>query len=80
MRARLLWLTAIGLALSACSMQRGQIANDAQAKMIGFSKGRVLACMGEPLNKNTEGATQVWSYNSGKGGNCKVNVSWTTQV
>jgi hypothetical protein len=75
MRARLLWLTAIGLALSACSIQRGQIANDAQAKMIGLSKEQVLACMGPPVNKDTGGATEVWSYNSGKGGNCNVKVT-----
>jgi hypothetical protein len=75
MRARLLWLTAIGLALSACSIQRGQIANDAQAKMIGLSNEQVRTCMGEPLNKTTEGTAEVWPYNSGKGGNCKVNVT-----
>ena len=75
MRAGLFWLTAIGLALSACSIQRGQIANDAQAKMIGLSKEQVLACMGPPLNKDTGGAAEVWSYNSGKGGNCNVKVT-----
>ena len=75
MRARLLWLTAIGLALTACSIQRAQIANDAQAKMIGLSKEQVLACMGPPLNKGTGGASEVWSYNSGKGGNCNVKVT-----
>ena len=65
----------IGLALSACSIQRAQIANDAQAKMIGLSKEQVLACMGPPLNKGTGGASEVWSYNSGKGGNCTINVT-----
>ena len=35
--------------------------------MIGLSKEQVLACMGVPANKATEGATEVWSYNSGNG-------------
>jgi hypothetical protein len=83
MRAGLLWLTAI-LTLSACSIQRAQIANDAQAKMIGLSKEQVLACMGPPLNKDTEGPIEVWSYNSGNavaaagdgnGRYCKINVT-----
>ena len=80
----------IGLALSACSIQRAQIANDAQAKMIGLSKEQVLACMGPPINKGAEGGTEVWSYNSGNnvttagGGNgryCTINVKmWNGRV
>jgi hypothetical protein len=73
MRARLLWLTAIGLALSACALQRAQTANDAQAKIIGLSKEQVLACMGPPLNKATKGATEVWSYRNGR--YCKIKVT-----
>jgi hypothetical protein len=34
-------------------------------KMIGFSKERVLACMGPPTKQATVGATEVWSYESG---------------
>jgi hypothetical protein len=35
--------------------------------MVGFKKEQVLACMGPPANRLTEGATEVWSYNSGDG-------------
>jgi hypothetical protein len=35
--------------------------------MIGLHKDQVLACMGIPANKASEGATEVWSYNSGNG-------------
>jgi hypothetical protein len=83
MRAHILWLIAIGLALSACAIQRAQIASDARIKMIGLSKEQVLACMGPPLNKGAEGGTEVWSYNSGNnvtpagagnGHYCTINV------
>jgi hypothetical protein len=55
------------VALSACAIQRAQQANDAQTKMIGMSKEQVFACMGPPAAKAIEGATEVWSYNSGNG-------------
>ncbi|MGY3358848.1 outer membrane protein assembly factor BamE (lipoprotein component of BamABCDE complex) [Bradyrhizobium sp. GM0.4] len=35
--------------------------------MVGMSKEQVLACMGPPLAKAAEGATDVWSYDSGNG-------------
>ncbi len=35
--------------------------------MVGLSKERILACMGPPATKATEGGTEVWSYNSGNG-------------
>ena len=65
MRARLFWPIVIGFALTACAIQRSQIASDARIQMIGLSKEQVLACMGPPLNKGAEGGTEVWSYNSG---------------
>lgn len=34
--------------------------------MVGLSKEQLLACMGPPGQKMAEGATEVWSYNSGK--------------
>lgn len=87
------WL-AIGAAivLSACAIERAQVADNAQTKMVGLSKEQVLACMGPPANQGTVGATEVWSYNSGNGfaaasyGNglavsssrhCTVNVTMT---
>ena len=90
MRARLFWPVVIGFVLTACAIQRSQIANDAQSKMVGLSNERVLACMGPPLNKATEGGTEVWSYNSGnnatpagdgKGRHCTINVKiWNGRV
>ncbi len=69
MRAGLFLAMAAGLAVSACAFQRAQIANEAQSQMIGLTKERVLACMGPPVNKAAEGATEVWSYESGNGMN-----------
>jgi hypothetical protein len=33
--------------------------------MVGLTKEQVLTCMGPPATKAAEGATEVWSYNSG---------------
>ncbi len=35
--------------------------------MLGMPKEQVLGCMGPPVSKATEGATEVWGYNSGDG-------------
>ena len=35
--------------------------------MVGMSKEQVLGCMGPPVNKAAEGATEVWGYASGDG-------------
>ena len=50
-----------------CAFQRAQMATEAREKMIGMTKEQVLACMGPPINKAAEGATEVWSYASGNG-------------
>jgi hypothetical protein len=91
-RSRIWLALPLSLVLSACAMQRAQVASDAQNKMVGRSKEQVLACMGPPVNKAAEGATEVWSYDSGNGftaasyGNgvatsstrhCTVNVTMT---
>ncbi len=55
------------LILSACAIERAQVAQDAQVKMVGLQKEQVLACMGPPAQKSAEGSTEVWSYNSGDG-------------
>lgn len=57
----------IGVGLGACAIQRAQVANDAQTKMIGLTKEQVLACMGPPANQAAVGRTEVWSYDSGNG-------------
>jgi hypothetical protein len=65
-KMRILGIVALGAALCGCgSMQRAQIAQDAQANMIGMPKEQVLICMGPPANRATEGQTEVWAYNSG---------------
>ena len=69
---RTLVAVVIAACVADCAGQRAQIANYAQNKMIGLTKEQVLACMGTPTSKATEGATEVWSYPSG---NCTVNVT-----
>jgi hypothetical protein len=61
--------------LSGCAIQRAVVANDAQEKMLRLTKEQVLACMGPPAAKATEGATEVWSYASGNGQVTAVGVS-----
>jgi outer membrane protein assembly factor BamE (lipoprotein component of BamABCDE complex) len=72
----LLWRAVVAVVIATCvadcATQRAQIANYAQNKMVGLTKEQVLACMGSPASKATEGATEVWSYPSG---NCTVNVT-----
>jgi outer membrane protein assembly factor BamE (lipoprotein component of BamABCDE complex) len=50
--------------LSGCigSFRRDDDAARAKTRMIGMSKEEVLACMGIPKKKASEGATEVWSY------------------
>lgn len=60
-------IVALSFALSGCAFQRAEIAQDARAQMVGMSKEQVLACMGAPVNKAAEGATEVWGYASGNG-------------
>jgi hypothetical protein len=55
----------VALLATGCAVQRAVVAQNAQEKMIGLSKEQVLTCMGPPANKAVEGATEVWSYNSG---------------
>lgn len=51
--------------VSGCSLQRAEIASAAQKQMVGMPKERVLACMGVPAARQSEGGTEVWSYGSG---------------
>ena len=51
--------------LAGCAIERAQVAHDAQSRMVGLTKEQVLGCMGPPAAKAAEGATEVWSYNSG---------------
>jgi outer membrane protein assembly factor BamE (lipoprotein component of BamABCDE complex) len=53
------------LSLAACEVQRARLAANAQVSMVGRTKEQVLACMGPPAGKATEGAAEIWSYLSG---------------
>ena len=53
--------------VAGCAIQRAHIAAEAQSTMIGLNKEQVLACMGPPMTRATEGSTEVWSYASGDG-------------
>jgi hypothetical protein len=55
------------IAVAGCSVMRAEQASNAQAIMVGLTKEQVLACMRPPGSKAVEGATEVWSYNSGNG-------------
>jgi len=55
------------LIVAGCAIMRAKEANEAQVTMVGMSKEQILACMGVPAGKAVEGATEVWSYNSGNG-------------
>ena len=66
MKNNLFWV-AVACLVSACALQRAQIAQDAQNKMVGLSKEQVLACMGVPVQKSAEGSTEVWVYHAGDG-------------
>lgn len=50
-----------------CALQRAQLAQDARTSLVGYSKEQILACAGPPSNRASEGATEVWSYDSGGG-------------
>jgi hypothetical protein len=92
--ARSLFAVFLAAASASCALQRAQVANTAQSSMIGLTKEQLLACMGPPLNKATEGATEVWSYGSGnnrtdvdsigagsaivRSRHCTVNVTMTS--
>lgn len=67
MRSCSVMAAALVVALGGCAVQLSQQADDAKNRMFGMSKEKILACMGPPANRMTEGATEVWSYASGDG-------------
>jgi len=82
---RVFRIVALGVALGGCAFQRAEVAQQAQASMIGMPKEKVLACMGPPAQRATEGQTEVWAYNttptlspidgSGASRSCTVNIA-----
>jgi len=80
---RLICVVLIAAVLGSCALQRAQVAADAQTQMVGLTKEQLFACMGPPANKAAEGATEVWSYNSGNGftsASISGGNSWATGV
>jgi outer membrane protein assembly factor BamE (lipoprotein component of BamABCDE complex) len=65
MRCSLFFLLLLGLSATACSVERAEVASEAQNKIVGMSNEQVLACMGAPERQATVGDTEVWSYISG---------------
>jgi hypothetical protein len=82
---RVLGIVALCAALGGCAFQRAEVAQTAQASMIGMPKEQVLSCMGPPANKATEGKTEVWAYStnptinldrgSGSTRYCTINIT-----
>lgn len=64
---RIAQVIVFSLLLSGCAFQRAKVATEAKTKMVGLSKEQLLACMGPPAGRMVEGATEVWSYQSGDG-------------
>jgi hypothetical protein len=64
---RIWGIVALCAALGGCAFERAEVAQKAQASMIGMPKEQVLACMGAPASRASEGKTEVWGYNSGNG-------------
>jgi hypothetical protein len=64
------YLTAVaGLllsALGACSLERPEIDQLAQAKMIGLSGATVQACLGPAAIRRRVGSTEILSYENGR--------------
>lgn len=58
---------ALGGVIAGCAFQRAEIAEEAQASLVGMSKEQIISCMGPPANVAAAGATEVLSYNSGNG-------------
>lgn len=75
MKIHLSIVTAAATALAGCAVERAQVAESAQTKMVGLSREQVLACMGPPVNKLAEGKTEVWAYASGDGSRTSVSFA-----
>jgi hypothetical protein len=72
------FLCACILLAGGCAAERAIVAQDAQTKMVGLNKEQVLACMGTPASKASEGQTEVWTYNSGNGQTSTFALSQAT--
>jgi hypothetical protein len=65
---------AIGsLAVAACSMQSAP-EPEMHSNMLGLTEKQISSCLGAPVQKSTEGATEVWSYPDGQ--SCSVRIAF----
>lgn len=78
MRFALFLLLLLGLCATACSVERAEVASEAQNKMVGMSNEQLLACMGAPDRQATIGDTEVWSYISGGDTSTFANATGST--
>jgi hypothetical protein len=48
--------------LAGCGLEKPETDQIAQADMIGLSKKKILACMGQPARRRVVGSTEIWTY------------------
>jgi hypothetical protein len=58
-------VVALCAALSGCAFQRAEVAQTAQASMVGMTKEQILALHLAASKPASEGKTEVWGYSSG---------------
>ena len=74
LRMRVLCAALIGsLAVAACSMQSAP-EPEMHSNMLGLTEKQISSCLGAPVQKSTEGDTEVWSYPDGQ--SCSVRISF----
>ena len=61
--ARMFTAVLLALAVAGCGgITASNRAKQAQTDLVGYSKERILACMGAPEAEKTVGQTEVWTY------------------
>jgi outer membrane protein assembly factor BamE (lipoprotein component of BamABCDE complex) len=58
-------LIVTSLFISACGMQRAEVASNAKSSMISMTKEQILQCMGTANSIQNVGNTETWKYFSG---------------
>ena len=74
LRLRVLFAAVFGsLAVAACSMQSAP-EPEMHSNMLGLTEKQISSCLGAPVQKSTEGDTEMWSYPDGQ--SCSVRISF----
>ena len=60
------------LSVAACSLRSPT--SEAHSNLLGLTEKQILACLGAPTQKTTEGVAEVWSYVAGQ--SCFVKISF----